>query len=191
MIPEIKSAYERGMLQVTEEIEWMCEFVKWQKPKVVVEIGACYGSTAVLWRQFAKPKLLISIDKGTSICGRADVDFEKRSQLFEEHDILEIRGDSQSQNTYDALIKALNGAKIDMLVIDGDHTFEGVFHDYLIYKDLVSENGFIAFHDILKSAYHDNLDCKAAYVWEQLKGKLKISVVGNGNGGGGWGILLP
>jgi hypothetical protein len=38
---------------------------------------------------------------------------------------------------------------IDFLFIDGDHTYEGVRQDFLIYGPMVKARGIIAFHDIL------------------------------------------
>lgn len=191
MHPKIEEAYKIGMLQVPEEMEFMCEFVEWKKPKVILEIGACYGASMMLWCHFAKPKLAISLDIRTASCGRADVNYTKRSEMFAKLKVKEVVGSSHDAEPYDQVVKLLGKRKIDMLVIDGDHTFDGVFQDYLIYKPLVSPTGMIMFHDALRSKYHDDLDCKASYVWEQLKAKLKITVTGNGNGGGSWGIMFP
>ena len=35
----------------------------------------------------------------------------------------------------------------DFLFIDGDHSFEGVHRDFESYKNKISKNGVIAFHD--------------------------------------------
>ena len=41
----------------------------------------------------------------------------------------------------------LNGKKLDLLFIDGDHAYKSVLGDWLIYKSFVNKNGIIAFHD--------------------------------------------
>ncbi|MFD2879166.1 class I SAM-dependent methyltransferase [Paenibacillus rhizoplanae] len=37
---------------------------------------------------------------------------------------------------------------MDLLFIDGDHSYGGVSSDYHMYRQLVSQGGIIAFHDI-------------------------------------------
>lgn len=37
--------------------------------------------------------------------------------------------------------------KIDLLFIDGDHSYEGCHADWLAYKDMVSDTGIVVFHD--------------------------------------------
>ena len=39
-----------------------------------------------------------------------------------------------------------------MLFIDGDHSYEGVEHDFLTYGPLVRRDGIIAFHDICRGS---------------------------------------
>lgn len=39
--------------------------------------------------------------------------------------------------------------KIDILLIDGDHSYNGVKSDYLKYEPFVKENGIILMHDVL------------------------------------------
>lgn len=41
----------------------------------------------------------------------------------------------------------LQDIKIDVLFIDGDHSYEGVKKDFDLYSNIISENGIIVFHD--------------------------------------------
>ena len=43
--------------------------------------------------------------------------------------------------------------KLDLLFIDGDHSYEGVKNDFELYSSLVKENGLICFHDIIPSSW--------------------------------------
>ncbi|RPH56645.1 MAG: class I SAM-dependent methyltransferase, partial [Acidobacteria bacterium] len=38
---------------------------------------------------------------------------------------------------------------LDVLFIDGDHSYEGVRRDFEMYRPLVREGGLIVFHDIV------------------------------------------
>ena len=58
-----------------------------------------------------------------------------------------LDGDSHSNETKDKLIKLLNGKDIDLLFIDGDHTFDGCKLDFDMYGQLVRPGGIIAIHD--------------------------------------------
>lgn len=59
----------------------------------------------------------------------------------------DILGDSHDKKTYAELVKKLKGRLVDLLFIDGDHTFDGVRDDYFMYESLVPR-GIIAVHDI-------------------------------------------
>jgi hypothetical protein len=58
----------------------------------------------------------------------------------------EIVGDSHNPATLELLRQRLAGRKIDLLFIDGDHSYASVKTDYELYEPLVQ--GLIAFHDI-------------------------------------------
>jgi hypothetical protein len=48
----------------------------------------------------------------------------------------------------------LQDIKIDLLFIDGDHSYEGVKKDFELYSTIMSENGIITIHDT-DQKYHD------------------------------------
>jgi predicted O-methyltransferase YrrM len=45
---------------------------------------------------------------------------------------------------------AQGSVPVDLIFIDGDHSYEGVKQDFEIYAPLVRSDGLIAFHDILE-----------------------------------------
>ena len=57
-----------------------------------------------------------------------------------------IRGDSHSEEVA-AKVRDITQS-LDVLFIDGDHTYEGVKHDFLSYSPLVRTGGIVALHDI-------------------------------------------
>lgn len=86
-----------------------------------------------------------------------------------------IIGDSAHQTTKQRLLDMLNGRMIDLLFIDGLHTYEGVRADYYMYKDLVSH--IIGIHDILtpKNSPKDTVD--VIRFWEELKRENKTDTL--------------
>ena len=81
-----------------------------------------------------------------------------------------IQGDSHKKGTLVSLLEYLNGDKIDLLFIDGDHTYEGVKKDYEMYSPLVGNNGIIAFHDIVP---HKQSNCEVEKFWNEIKHQNK------------------
>ena len=65
-------------------------------------------------------------------------------------DVHLIDGDSRSIDVRKAAKHAAGGQQLDVLFIDGDHTYDGVRSDYLNFRDLVRDGGVIGFHDIVE-----------------------------------------
>jgi len=60
-----------------------------------------------------------------------------------------------SENAYYNFF-VLHDIKVDLLFIDGDHTYEGVKKDFDLYSNLLSNNGIIVVHDTDEN-YENNL----------------------------------
>jgi predicted O-methyltransferase YrrM len=60
-----------------------------------------------------------------------------------------ISGDSQDRATFNRIAEILGERRLDLLFIDGDHSYSGVKHDFETYSILVRDGGWIAFHDIV------------------------------------------
>ena len=67
----------------------------------------------------------------------------------------------------DAVKKKLPADGLDLLFIDGDHTYDGVRRDYEMYSPLVKPGGVIVFHDICTHAAE--LNCHVDQFWNELK----------------------
>ena len=110
-----------------------------------VEIGAYAGASAALMLHNSKVNV-ISIDIGNPI---KQEDVHKNISIFFDCDNKKrfdyIEGSSHAEETK---IKLLNKIKeIDILFIDGDHSYDSVIKDFEMYSDLVSKNGYIIFDD--------------------------------------------
>jgi glycosyltransferase involved in cell wall biosynthesis/predicted O-methyltransferase YrrM len=161
----------RGALQKPKEFEGLVAMVRNLQPQVVVEIGSAKGGSLYGWCQLAAPDAtIISIDlPGGEFGGGMD---EMHALLVgtyakERQSMHFLPRDSHAPETLEALETILAGRKIDLLHIDGDHTYEGVKSDYEMYAPLVRSGGLIAFHDVLPHPGFPS--CKVDELWDQLK----------------------
>jgi predicted O-methyltransferase YrrM len=78
-----------------------------------------------------------------------------------------VRGDSHSPETLDTVRSTLRGSPVDVLFIDGDHSYEGVKKDFEIYSRLVRPDGLIFLHDIAEHPASRN--CHVSRFWNELR----------------------
>jgi len=161
-----------GALQKREELEMFAGFLQQRKPaKVVVEIGTARGGTLWFWCQFAAhDALIISVDlPGGDFGGGYTVEDVPRllGHARAGQDIQLLAGNSHSQKMLEKVEELLDGLKVDLLFIDGDHSYEGVKKDWEMYSPLVKKGGIVVFHDIVE---HTNIpECQVDALWRELK----------------------
>ncbi len=139
--------------------------------RTVVEVGTQVGGTFWLWCQLAEPDaLLVSIDLPGGIHGGGATEEQVeviRGYARERQTLEFLLTDSHDPATRAELQRILDGREVDLLMIDGDHTYDGVRQDYLFYAPLVAEGGLIAFHDIVP---HPTLpEVRVHDLWPQLR----------------------
>jgi len=139
----------KDVFETTQIEDEICRFIKYSvnfSPKVICEIGVERGGTSFLFSNcFPSIEKVIGIDlvqKNGPL-----LKFLSRSENFY------IEGFSSSEMVLKQVHKVLGGQDIDLLFIDGDHSYEGVKLDFEKFLPLVGENGIIAFHDICKDHY--------------------------------------
>lgn len=123
---------------------------------IYVEIGAYGGGSACLMLGNEKIKKVISIDSNMSLNGKSKeitLTNVNRFRVEKENNYHYIEGSSFDTNTINDLLELLNGEKIDILFIDGDHTKSGVEKDFKNYSSLVKNGGYIVFDDYLDAEY--------------------------------------
>jgi len=122
---------------------------------IYVEIGCYAGGSACLMLQRPNTKV-ISIDLGEPISKNIVLkNVNKLNIHSNEYDYIE--GNSFYSATTQQLENILNGQKIDILFIDGDHSYDGVQFDFKTYSKYVRQGGFIVFDDYNDSIYSPNV----------------------------------
>lgn len=136
------------------ELEQLLTLVGDIQPQYVLEIGVHLGRSMKVWDEAFKPTWLVGLEKDTcydytNVPGRV------------------ITGvDSGDPKTVWDIYQQLNGHKLDFLFVDGDHTYNAVVKDFLLYSGMVRVGGIIAFHDIKVS---DNPTCQVDQFWAELQ----------------------
>jgi predicted O-methyltransferase YrrM len=133
-------------LQKRSEILRLIEAVESLQPASICEIGAAGGGTTfLLARAAASNAKLISLDLAFTESRRAAVE----QFASKEQEIICLRKDSHSPETVRAVMDCLAGRSLDVLYLDGDHSYEGIRSDFQMYAPLVRHGGMIVFHDIV------------------------------------------
>lgn len=133
-----------GSVQIPEEICGVVKYLQAISPKSVCEIGTEHGGTNLLLSQ-SLPTLerMIGVDLFIKHKPHLRAFNSPAKKLFL------IEGSSYTEGTRNRVQKVLDGEYLDVLFIDGDHRYEGVKKDFLMYRDLVREDGCILSHDIV------------------------------------------
>lgn len=108
-----------------------------------------------------------------------------------------VKGDSHQQNTINVVNESL-GNRIDLLFIDGDHSYTGVKKDFINYSPHVRKGGWIAFHDIIpakltgKGVQGGGWTGGVPRFWNEMKrGRAHFELIDNPNqDGAGIGVLV-
>jgi predicted O-methyltransferase YrrM len=123
---------------------------------VYVEIGSYCGASAALMLQHPQTTSVYCIDslvlppthyKG---CMSHEETLKKNLEFFKGENEYEIwKGFSHSPE----ILSKVKELHIDLLFIDGDHTYQAVWRDFENYHPLVNPGGFIVFDDYLDSLH--------------------------------------
>lgn len=179
--------------QVREEISGFMKLVAERPPKTVLEIGTDKGGTFFLLTRVASPDaLVLSLDLPAGQLYAYPVWREKLYRAFarERQRIELVRQDSHDPRTVDTIRSVLGGRTIDLLFIDGDHSYDGVKKDFEMYSPLVTPGGTVAFHDIV-----EGVEVHVGGVpkfWREVKQNRRHREFVKSWEQGGWGIgVLP
>ena len=145
-------AVERGALQKAGELAALLALASERGVRSVLEIGAKHGGASWAFAQIAEHVTAIDLVPAT----------------WATPGVHEIRGDSHSRSTSVAAHRG-HGSPFDLILIDGDHTYEGVRQDFETYSSLLASDGIVAIHDILTPNLPRFDNCEVRRFWQEVK----------------------
>ena len=114
----------------------------------VVEIGSLLGGTLWYWSQLPNLAQLVTVDLPTDWKPlAADVRAAREQWMQWMPKLVDVQADSHNPATVARVRDALHDQPIDVLFVDGDHTYDGVKADWLAWSPLVRRGGLVALHD--------------------------------------------
>ena len=131
---------------------WMLQsVVRLWRPKVVVEIGSARGQSTCTLAQACRQN---GLGKVYAIDPNTPNDWSESGTGGDNYEFLRARLREYGLDPWCEVIRetSVEAAKhwtgpIDFLFIDGDHSYEGVKHDFEAFKPWLTEHAIVAFHD--------------------------------------------
>lgn len=158
-------------MQIKEEITEFLKIFKEKRPQYILEIGTAKGGTLFLFSKCAPDNaVIISVDLSGNLLegGYSKLriplykSFAKKNQR-----LYLLRKNSHDYTTFVIISKILHKNKLDVLYIDGDHSYNGVKKDFEMYGKLVKKGGIIVFHDIVPESLKTG--CEVSRFWQEVK----------------------
>ena len=138
-------------------LELYCE----RKPKRVLEVGSYHGGTLYHWLQNAEPGTgIVSLDTYTA----ADNRHLYKDWIPRGVELEVVAGDSHDPE----IVQRISGfAPFDWIFIDADHYYPAVRADWDNFRPMCSPGAVVAFHDILTSEFHPEIEVER--LWHEIQ----------------------
>jgi predicted O-methyltransferase YrrM len=181
-----RTKHEFVALQNPVELERFLERVKALRPRVVVEIGTAAGGMLYCLAQLAHPEAsIVSIDFPDGPYGGGQLDIETqvyRSFGGPQQQMAFIRDRSFHVSSMRDLSAILGDRPIDLLFIDGDHSYGAVLSDFEMYGRMVGKGGLTAFHDIILEPDGWGRGADAGVAWRAIRDRYRSEEIFDPNG---------
>jgi cephalosporin hydroxylase len=133
-------AIDNGALHRQFELASLFQIAASSRPRYLLEVGLSAGGTFEMWgRVCGSLQRIVGVDLVRPAGIPTRVIGDPRIKI--------VVGDSHLKDTVDRVRDVLPHG-IDLLFIDGDHSYEGVKKDFEYFSQLVNRGGVIAIHDI-------------------------------------------
>ena len=156
-------------LQVESEMVWLAPFIDKLKPKTILEIGFYKGGWHyVLSPWYAEGAHIIGIDamvRHQQDDGREEMEATIRRLEGKGFRVDVIEGKSHDIDVHEKADALIGPHHIDLLHIDGAHSYEGAEGDWIRYYSYVRKGGIVVLHDI--GTRTSQMDVMR--LWEEIK----------------------
>ena len=157
------------------------DFVTNLKPACIVELGSYYGCSAFTFLQALKDQCInASFYAIDTWVGDSFTENDYKEDIFDSYKKIQEQCFSEQdahmlQMTFDQATSNFSDHSIDLLHIDGSHTYKDCRHDFETWLPKVKEDGVVFFHDISD----DKLDGEllgSHLFWKEIKGKYPYTM---------------
>jgi cephalosporin hydroxylase len=128
-----------------------------------LEIGVAAGGTTFIFNHFFQPEKTVLIDDNRH------PKHVLRPEILKEIERLEIIGNSRDPE----IVEQITGS-FDLIVIDGDHSYEGVKADIDNYLPMLRKGGFLVLHDTV----FEGPDWGVSQMVAELKNGFTLLIIG-------------
>jgi hypothetical protein len=160
---------------------WLVEYLQ---PDVIVELGTHYGvsffSFCEAAQAYSERTFVYAIDTWEGDSQAGFYDNRVYNQVKANQKANHQRQSRLIRSTFDEAAEHFPDASIDLIHIDGLHTYEAVSHDYHVWKAKLKQGGTILFHDCnVREA-----DFGVWKLWQEIKeqGEVQWMEIRNGHG---------
>lgn len=137
-----------------ENREFLYHLVTKVRPECIVELGTFFGCSYFSMLQAIKDNgwdtELHAVDhfKGdTNMPGYEKLPVEKTFKGILEQIRPQKSRFKVHKKSFDAALKQFDDNSLDILLIDGDHRYDAVKHDFEVWRPKLKKNGIVIFHD--------------------------------------------
>lgn len=139
------------------------------RPRVFVELGTHYGTSYCGFCQaiaaLGLPTRTFAVDTWEGDPHAGAIVLESLAELKAHHDPRYQTFSTLLQMTFDQAVSRFPDGEIDLLHIDGYHTYEAVRHDFETWRFKLSRRGVVLFHDVAEKIH----DFGVWKLWDELK----------------------
>jgi len=145
------------------------------KPSILVELGSYYGDSYGAFCQVVKKynldTKLYAIDTWSGTPVKEDPSYRKEAyDMFHNAIYPEYSDISTTYHmSFDEAVLKFKDKSIELLHIDGDHSYSASKHDFEVWLPKMTDNGIILFHDI--AVRNMGEDFGVWRLWDELKEK--------------------
>lgn len=138
-------------------------------PKRIIEIGTGRAGSSYFWTRLAGQEgKVVTVDLIAEPKDYVAVYAEEGGNLSC------VTGHSAEAGTINQVRQIMGGEPVDLLYIDGDHSYEGVKRDFETYQQFCNHQTLIAMHDIQSDKLHQAGENTASHSGEVFEYWLEI-----------------